>query len=80
MSTNRPARRLVPRLLFPVTETYDEESSETPVAFPLSLDDQSTHNLAGPEIDEALEQISSEGWCVCPLCGAVVASDGSVVS
>jgi len=79
MSTNRPARRFVPRLLFPVTETYDEESSETPVAFPFSLDDQSTNNPAGPEFDEALEQISAEGWCVCPLCGAIVSSDGTVV-
>ncbi len=79
MSTDHYARRFVPRLQFPVTETYDEESSETPVAFTLSLDDQSTHNLAGPEIDEALEQISAEEWCVCPLCGVIVSSDGTVV-
>jgi hypothetical protein len=29
---------------------------------------------------EGLGQIASEGCCVCPLCGAIVARDGSVVS
>ena len=79
MNTDHYARRFVPRLLFPVTETYDEETSETPVAFPYSPNDQSTNNPAGAEFDEALEQISAEGWCVCPLCGAIVSSDGTVV-
>ena len=69
MSTNHPERRFVPRLQFPVTETDDEESSETPVAFPFSLNDQSTNNPAGQTFDEALEQIASEGWCVSPLRG-----------
>jgi hypothetical protein len=33
----------------------------------------------GQEIDEALEQIGSEGCRVCILCGAIVASDGTVL-
>jgi hypothetical protein len=34
---------------------------------------------AGWDVDEAIEQITSEGCRVCPLCGAIVASDGSVL-
>jgi hypothetical protein len=79
MSTDHYARRFVPRMLFPLIETYEEQTSETPTAFAFSLDDQSTNNPAGPEFDEALEQISAEGWCVCPLCGVIVSSDGTVV-
>jgi len=29
--------------------------------------------------DEALEETSAEGCTVCPLCGAIVASDGTVL-
>jgi hypothetical protein len=38
-----------------------------------------TDDPAGRDVDEALEQIASEGCLVCPLCGAIVASDGSVL-
>jgi hypothetical protein len=41
-------------------------------------DEQGTNDPAGPDVDEALEQIGSEGCRVCPLCGAIVASDGAV--
>jgi len=80
MSFDPHARRFVPRRLFPEIETHGEQTSEAPDAPAFSLNSQSTLNPSGREFDEALEQISSEGWCVCPLCGAVVASDGSVVS
>ena len=49
-------------------------------ASPFSSDEESTNDPAGRYFDEALEQIASEGCCECPLCGAIVASDGSVVS
>ena len=44
-----------------------------------SGDEESTNHPAGWEVDEALDQIASEGCTVCPLCGAIVAGDGSVL-
>ena len=54
--------------------------AETCPQYLFCSDDESTHDPAGRDFDEALEQIASERCCVCPLCGAIVASDGSVVS
>ena len=51
-----------------------------PDASPFSSDEEATNDPVGRDFDEALEQIASEGCCVCPLGGAIVASDGSVVS
>jgi hypothetical protein len=47
---------------------------------PFSSDEALTNDLTEREIDEAIEQIVSERCCVCPLCGAIVGSDGSVLS
>ncbi len=47
---------------------------------PFYSDDESTNDPTKRDLDEALEQIASERCCVCPLCGAIVASDGSVLS
>jgi hypothetical protein len=41
--------------------------------------EEATDDPAGRDVDEALEQMGSEGCRVCPLCGAIVASDGSVL-
>ena len=80
MSFDPHSRRFNPRWLFPAIETDGVEKSGAPDVSPFSADDESTNDPVGQDFDEALEQIASEGWCVCPLCGAIVASDGSVVS
>jgi hypothetical protein len=49
---------------------------ERDVAPPFEAE-ESTDDPAGRDVDEALEQMGSEGCRVCPLCGAIVASDGS---
>jgi hypothetical protein len=36
-------------------------------------------DLAGWDVDLALEQLDMEGCRGCPLCGAIVARDGSVL-
>jgi hypothetical protein len=51
----------------------------TPEASAFSSDDGLTSDPDGRDFDEAPEHISSEGWCVCPLCGAIVARDGTVL-
>jgi hypothetical protein len=73
------SRRFDPRQLFPATEMDGGVTSEAPGAFPFSSDDGLTSVPAGRDFDEALEHISSEGCCVCPLCGAIVARDGTVL-
>ncbi len=80
MSFDPHPRRFEPRRLFPAIETDEEEPSREPDLFPFSPDEESTNDPAGPDFDEALQQIASERCCVCPLCGAIVASDGSVMS
>jgi hypothetical protein len=51
---------------------------ELDVAPPFEAE-KSTDDPAGRDVDEALEQMGLEGCRVCPLCGAIVASDGSVL-
>ena len=80
MSFNPHASRFVPLWLLPAIETDSVQTSETADSSFFSLDDRSTNNPAGQRFDEALEQISSDLWCVCPLCGAIVSSDRSIVS
>jgi hypothetical protein len=41
--------------------------------------EESADDLAGCPVDLALEQFDMEGCRVCPLCGAIVARDGSVL-
>jgi hypothetical protein len=73
-------RRLDPRRLLPAIGTDGAELFEAPDAFPRSAAEESMIDRAGQDFDKALEQIGSNGCSVCPLCGAVVARDGSVVS
>jgi hypothetical protein len=80
MSFDPHSRRFNPRWLFPAIETDGVERSGAPDVSPFSADEEATNDPVGRDFDEALEQIASEGCCVCPLCGAIVASDGSVVS
>ena len=69
---------LRPRRLFPAIEPDEEEPAGEPDLF-FCPDDEPTNDPAGQDFDEALEQIAWEGCCVCPLCGAIVARDGSVL-
>jgi hypothetical protein len=79
MSFDPHSRRFDPRWLFPAIETDGEETSEAPDLSPFSSDEALTSDLTDQDFDLALEQIASQRCCVCPLCGAIVASDGTVL-
>jgi hypothetical protein len=79
MSSDPCSRRFDLRLLLPPIGTDGVARFEEPdVALPFEAE-ESRDGPAGRDVDEALEQIGLEGCCVCPLCGAIVASDGSVL-
>jgi hypothetical protein len=73
------SRRFDPRWLFPGTETDGEEASDAPDVCPFSSDDALTSAVTERELDLALQQVALERCCVCPLCGALVKSDGTVL-
>ena len=79
MSFNPHSRRFDLRQLFPATEMDEGVTSETSDEFQFYPDDGLTCDPVGRDFDEALEHISLEGRCVCPLCGAIVARDGTVL-
>jgi hypothetical protein len=79
MSFDSHSRRFYLHWLSRAIETEEGETSEAPDAPHFALDGESTNDPAGRDFDEALAQLSSEGRCVCRLCGAIVARDGSVV-
>ena len=80
MSFDPHARRFDWRWRFPAIETDGAETSNAPHLSPFSPDDESTNDPAGWNFDEALEQIASEKCYRCPLCGAAVARDGTLLS
>jgi hypothetical protein len=80
MSFDPHARRFNPRGTFPAVETTGEKTSASPEEFLFCLIEESPNNPVGQEFDLALEQIAVAGCCVCPLCGAIAASDRSVIS
>jgi hypothetical protein len=73
------SRRFDPRRLLPAIGPDGAELSGVPDAVPGSAADESMNMREGRDFDEALGQIGSNGCRVCPLCGAIVAGDGSVV-
>jgi hypothetical protein len=79
MSSDFRSRRFDPRLLLPAIGTDGAAQFEVPDAVLPFEAEESTDDPVGRDIDEALEQIGSEGCRVCPLCGSIVASDGSVL-
>jgi hypothetical protein len=79
MSPDPHSRRFDPRRLFPAIGTDGSELFGAPDASPFSTAGESTNDPAGQDFDEALEQIGSNGCRVCPLCGAIVARDGTVM-
>jgi hypothetical protein len=81
MSFDPRSNRLDPRRLFPAFETDEgEKMFEALDASRFSSAEESANDLSERDFDLALEQIVSERCCVCPLCGALVGSDGSVLS
>jgi hypothetical protein len=74
------SRRFDPNWPLPAIETDWSETSDAPGAALVSRDAESTDDPLGSIIAEALEQLATERCCVCPLCGAIVASDGSVLN
>jgi len=79
MSFDPHSQRFGPRWLFRAIETDRKRASEAPDVFPFSSDEELTSDQTDQDFDEALKQIAAERCCVCPLCGAIVASDGSVL-
>jgi len=80
MSFDPYAKRFDPRWLSPRIEMDGERASEARDVPPFSSDEELTSDVTDQALDLALKQIASERWCVCPLCGAIVGSDGSVLS
>ncbi len=70
-------RRFDPRRLRPAIGTDGAELFGTPEAFPGYAAEASRDDPVGGDVDEALEQMASNGCRVCPLCGAIVARDES---
>ena len=80
MSFDPRSQRFDLRWLSRGIELGRENASEAPEVSPLSSDQKLTSNVTDRELDEALRQVAAERCCVCPLCGAIVGSDGSVLS
>lgn len=80
MSFDPHARRFNPRETLPANETTGENTFDAADEFLFYLIEESPTSPVGQEFDLALEQIASAGCCVCPLCGAIVARDRSVMS
>ena len=79
MSLDSRSQSFDPRRRFPAigddgAALFEEPGTALPFEAAGSPDDPARHDA-----DEALEQLGSEGCWVCPLCGAIVASDGSVL-
>jgi hypothetical protein len=67
------------RWLFPAIGKDGAALYEVPHAAVPFEAEEATNDPVGRVIDEALEKIGMEGCRVCPLCGAIVARDGSVL-
>ena len=80
MSFDPHSRRFDPRCLFPAIETDGEGTSDAPDVSSFSWDEECANISTERDFDEALKQVASERCCVCPLCGANVGRDGSVLS
>jgi hypothetical protein len=80
MSIDFHSRRFDPRWLSPASEKCEQESFEGLDALLRSLYEDLRSAAPGRDFDVALEQIASDGLHVCALCGAIVTSDGTVVS
>jgi hypothetical protein len=79
MSFSTHSRRSHPHWLFPAIETNEEETPKAPDVSPSFSDEESTNDQTLWDFDKALEHVALERCCVCPLCGAIVSNDGSVM-
>jgi hypothetical protein len=80
MSFDPRSHRFDPNWPLPAIETYGSETSDAPGAALVYRDEESTDDPIRRIIAESLAHLASEGCCVCPLCGAIVASDGSLLN
>lgn len=80
MSFDFKSGRFDPRWLSPSTEECVQQSSVRVDAFLRSLYEDLQRDAADQEFDAALDQSASEGIHICAFCGALVSSDGTVVS
>ena len=80
MIPNPHSRRFDPRWLSKPLKTTGRSYSEALDADLGSAATESTNDPDLRDFDEALEQIVSEECRVCPLCGANVDRDGTVVN
>jgi hypothetical protein len=80
MSLDPLTRRFDTRWLSMLIKTDREELFGAPAADPCSAPRESTHDPAAEEFDEAIEQIVADKYTVCPLCGALVDRDGTVMN
>jgi hypothetical protein len=80
MSLDPLTHRFDSRWLSTPIKTDGEELFGVPDADPCSAPRESTHDPAGQDFDEALEEIVSDRCRTCPLCGAIVDRDGTVVN
>ena len=80
MSFTPHSRRFDRRWLFPPIETEDDETSDAPEFSPFYSNGELTSDVTDRDIDLALQHVTSERFCVCPLCGALVGNDGFVLN
>ena len=80
MIRNPNSRRFDPHWLSTPIKSDGEELFGAPDADLRCAAMESRNDPAVRACDEALEQIASEEWCVCPLCGATVDRDGTVLN
>jgi hypothetical protein len=67
------------RRQFPAIETYGEATYKAPDVPTSFSDEESTIDATLWDFDAALAHVALERCCVCPLCGAIVSNDGSVM-
>jgi hypothetical protein len=79
MSADPHSRRFDPCRLFPAFGEDGTALFGSPDTSPRSEAEESADEPDGRDIDEALEQMDLEDCKICPLCGAIVARDGSVL-
>jgi hypothetical protein len=80
MTPNPHSRRFDPRWLSTPLKTDGEALFGAPDADLRSAAEQLRNDSALRDFDEALEQIVSDEYRVCPLCGVIVDRDGTVVN
>jgi hypothetical protein len=79
MNPDPHSRRFDPRWLLPAIEKDGVSLFEEPdAALPFEAEELKDDPI-GRDVDEALEQMGLGGFKVCPLCGAIVARDGTVL-